>query len=707
MNSITPILAGKGLPQYEEITAEQIQESIPLLLKDLSKSFDSLEKEIQRNLDGEKVNLYWDNVMHPLQKIEERMRWSWGVVCHLNAVCNSDELRKVYSIQQPEIIRFSNRIGQSKQLYKALSFLINNNDENLNEIQTRIIKTELMSMKHRGVGLNGEEKAEFNKNSERLAGLSTQFGNNVLDATKEWSLLITDISQLEGIPERVLKVLANAARTSKNISLDSHSESKNSEGPWLIELDMPTYISIITYAKRRQLRETIYKAYVSRASDGKNNNTDLINEILSIRRSQAKLLGYRNWAELSLANKMAKDVNEVKALLEDLRSAAMIAAKEEMKQIQIIAAKHNSPEADDIQPWDISYWSEMIKKEKFKLDQESLRPWFPLPQVLDGLFKLSQRLFNITIKPASGNYSKWHDDVGYFDVIDSNGSKIASFFLDPYSRPKTKRGGAWMDECLTRDISNKQDVVLPIAYLICNQTPPAGEIPSLMSFEEVQTLFHEFGHGLQHMLTTVDYPQAAGINNVEWDAVELPSQFMENWCLDQTTINEIAKHWETGEALPKEEFEKLKLNKKFNTGMATLRQIHFALTDIKLHHEWTQDMGISPDKFRRQIAKSTTVTEPIPEDQFLCAFSHIFAGGYAAGYYSYKWAEVLSADAFSAFEEVGMENNVEIKNIGEKFRETILSLGGSQHPADIYKLFRGRPANTNALIRHSGLEPKS
>ena len=351
----------------------------------------------------------------------------------------------------------------------------------------------------------------------------------------------------------------------------------------------------------------------------------------------------------------------------------------------------------------MTYWAEKLRQEEFDLNQEALRPWFPLPQVLDGLFNLCSRLFGITIHAADREAPVWHPDVRFFRVSDRDGTPLAAFYLDPYSRPASKRGGAWMDECLNRSRAEDGSMTLPVAYLICNQTPPTDTAPSLMSFEEVETLFHEFGHGLQHMLTTVNYPQAAGINNVEWDAVELPSQFMENWCLDRATLMGMARHWQTGEPLPEADYQKLLRARTFMSGCATLRQVHFALTDLRLHSQWTPELGISPDALRRELAPATTVIPPIADDHFLCAFSHIFAGGYSAGYYSYKWAEVLSADAFSAFEEVGLDQEEQVQATGQRFRDTVLSLGGSRSPAEIYQAFRGRAASTDALIRQSGL----
>jgi oligopeptidase A len=354
----------------------------------------------------------------------------------------------------------------------------------------------------------------------------------------------------------------------------------------------------------------------------------------------------------------------------------------------------------------VSFWAERLRRQRFGLDSEALRPWFPLPRVLDGLFALCARLFGVHIEAADGEAPLWHSDVRFFRVRDgADGRPLAAFYLDPYSRPGSKRGGAWMDECLVRHRAADGSPVLPVAYLICNQSPPVGETPSLMTFQEVETLFHEFGHGLHHMLTTVERPQAAGINNVEWDAVELPSQFMENWCYDRATLLGMAKHWQTDEPLPESEFAKLLAARTFLAGAATLRQVHFALTDLRLHSQWRPELGITPEQLRREIARSTTVLDPLPEDAMLCSFSHIFAGGYAAGYYSYKWAEVLSADAFGAFEEVGLENEEAIRATGRRFRDTVLSEGGSRHPNEVFASFRGRAPSTEALIRHSGLVP--
>ena len=695
------LLRGHGLPRFEAIDASQVEAHIPALIQDLGEQLSTLESTLQQRL-ADNTALSWDEVMTPLHNLGERLRWSWGVVSHLNGVCNSSELREAHAEQQPEVVRFSNRAGQSQVIHQALESLQRNPSYPLDSTQMRILDAELLSMRHRGVGLSGASQQAFNEASEQLASLSTRFSNHVLDATQGWTLLVHDVDQLRGIPERALQALATAAKDAGDLHRDGQDPTAL-KGPWRLGLDMPRYLPVLTHADNRNLRETVYRAQVSRASSGELDNTPLIEEILDLRTHQAARLGYQNWAERSLASKMADNVEAVEQLLEELRVAALPVAEQEIDELRDCARLHGATEADEFSPWDVSYWAEKLRQERFNLNQEELRPWFPLPQVLDGLFHLCERLFSIQIEPADGEAPIWHQDVRFFRVSDQEGQPLAAFYLDPFSRPASKRGGAWMDECLNRSRNSEGELTNPVAYLICNQTPPTGDVPSLMSFEEVETLFHEFGHGLQHMLTTVEHPQAAGINNVEWDAVELPSQFMENWCLDRQTLMGMARHWQTGEPLPEEDYNKLRNSRTFMQGCGTLRQVHFALTDLRLHSAWSPELGQSPDTFRRSIADNTTVLAPIPEDRFLCAFGHIFAGGYSAGYYSYKWAEVLSADAFAAFEEVGLDREAEVQATGQRFRNTVLSLGGSQRPADVYKSFRGRTASTDALIRHSGL----
>ena len=685
----------KGLPDFEKFTPEIIQNEFPKVLNNLENDFNDIQAYFEKLLTEEKLD--WDQIMMPLNKINEELRWSWGVISHLNAVNNSERLRDVYSKFLPEVIKLGNKIGQSKVIYKALIRL---KDTNVFDItKNRILDKEILDMEHSGISLEDADQKRFNQNSERLGDLSTKFSNNVLDATNKWFLILEDHLQIEGLPERVLELMAISAKN--HLKRTEKINPKN--GPWKLSLDIPTYTAFMTYAKNRDLRETLYKAFVSRASQGDENNNIIIKEILDIRQDQANILGYKSWADLSLSTKMANEIQNVEKLLEELREPSFKTAKRELAYLNEFAYKNGLNPKEKIESWDINYWSELLRKEKLNLDQEALRPWFPLNDVLKGLFRLSKKLFDINVIEANGEAPIWHKDVLFFNIFNKDEKKIASFYLDPFSRPESKRGGAWMDECLNKGKDENGKEILPVAYLVCNQTPPSNGKPSLMSFDEVLTLFHEFGHGLQHMLTTVDLPQAAGINNVEWDAVELPSQFMENWCFDKVTLLNIAKHWETGEKLPDEDYKKLCENRTFNCGMATLRQLHFAITDLRLHSNKPKYQGQEPDQVRRDIAQTTTVIEPIDEDKFLCCFSHIFAGGYSAGYYSYKWAEVLSADAFSMFEEADLENINNVKSIGKKFKDTILSLGGSLSPLEIFKLFRGREPRTDSLIKHLGL----
>ncbi len=484
-STASALLKGEGLPLFQQITPDMVGRDIPVLLKQLDQRFTAFEENLQQQLNSAEP-LSWESVMEPIQGLGEQLRWSWGVVSHLNGVCNSPELRDAHAGQQPEVVRLSNRLGQSRVLHQALSRLKEQPAEPLTPTRERILNAELLSMQQRGVGLDSDIQAAFNTASERLAALSTSFGNHVLDATQQWTLKLTEADQVRGLPERAKDALAAAAREAGD------ETATGSEGPWLLGLDMPRYLPFLTHAEDRGLRETVYRAHVSRASQGEFDNAPLIEEILTLRGEQARRLGYQHWAEVSLASKMADDVSSVEALLEELRRAAYPAAEKELKDLRDCARRHGAAEADQLAPWDVTYWSEKLRRERFDLDQEALRPWFPLPRVLDGLFGLCSRLFEVEIRPGEATAPLWHDDVRYFEVL-RGGETIAGFYLDPFSRPASKRGGAWMDECLGRKRRADGSLVLPVAYLICNQTPPVGDIPSLMSFEEVETLFHEFG----------------------------------------------------------------------------------------------------------------------------------------------------------------------------------------------------------------------
>jgi len=702
---VSPLLAGEGLPRFQAINPEQVRSQIPMLLQQLETELAGLERDLQLRLESSAA-LSWEAVLDPLERLSERLRWSWGVVSHLVGVCNSPELREAHLAQQAAVVAFSNRASQSPVLYRALERLQAQHDQaavtdttatepfRLDATQQRILTAERRDRRLRGVGLAPAEQEAFNKASEELSSLSSRFGNHLLDATNQWTLTLSSPAEVDGLPASLLALLAQAAGDGASAEA----------GPWQLGLDGPRYGPFLQYSTRRDLREQAFRAFVGRAASADLDNRPLIERILQLRGEQARRLGFSHWAELSLAKKMAGSVEAVEQLLEDLRAAAWPMAQRELAELAVCAARHGAPEAADLKPWDVPFWSEQLRRERFDLDSEALRPWFPLPGVLDGLFQLCGRLFGIRIEAADGEAPVWHPDVRFFRVVDAvSGTAIAAFFLDPYSRPGSKRGGAWMDDCLGRSRDAEGQPVLPVAYLICNQSPPVAGTPSLMTFQEVETLFHEFGHGLQHMLTTVERPQAAGINCVEWDAVELPSQFMENWCYDRATLLGMARHWQSGAPLPEAEYAKLLAARTFMAGAATLRQVHLAQVDLRLHSQWHPDCGQTPEQMRRTIAATTALLPLIEDDATLCSFGHIFAGGYAAGYYSYKWAEVLSADAFSAFEEVGLENEAQIRATGRRFRDTVLSLGGSRSPEQVFEAFRGRAPSPEALIRHSGL----
>jgi oligopeptidase A len=685
-NINNPLLIGEGLPPFEDIKPDHIIPAIEQLLMELDTELSKLEATLQPT---------WQGLVIPLNKIEERLRWSWGIIGHLMGVKNSPELRTAYETVQPELVQFANKLSQSKALYEGFIQIRESQDwDGFESAQKRIIESAIREAELSGVGLEGEKKERFNQIQLKLAELSTKFSNNVLDSTKIFKLRLTTAEDIGGLPASLLSLAAQTARN------DGDEDATPENGPWVITLDYPSYVPFLKFSNRGDLREKVYRAFISRAGSGEFDNNPLISKILTLKKEQAQILGYANYAQVSLAKKMADSVESVEKLLEELRVVSYPAAQRELKELKEFA------KVDDLNPWDVSYWAEKQRETKFNFTEEELRPYFSLNQVLEGLFGLAKRIFGVIITPADGNAPIWHEDVKYFQVADENNEVIAHFYLDAYSRPSEKRGGAWMDDCLGRakfEQNGKVITRLPVAYLTCNQTPPIDDKPSLMTFGEVETLFHEFGHGLQHMLTVIDYSGASGINNVEWDAVELPSQFMENWCLEKNTLFGMAKHYETGETLPYHYYEKLLASKNYMSGSAMLRQLHLSLVDLELYSRYQPDGDETPHQVRDRIAKTTTVMPPLPEDQFLCAFGHIFGGGYAAGYYSYKWAEVLSADAFSAFEEVGLENESAIAKVGKRFRDTVLALGGSLSPMEIFKKFRGRQPNTKPLLRHSGL----
>ncbi|MBB63582.1 MAG: peptidase M3 [Waddliaceae bacterium] len=685
-----PLLFKSGLPCFDLIEAQHVVPAVEALLQEMEASLSLLEENAKAN---------WNSLMEPLEKLEERMGRTLGPISHLKGVKDSQELRAAWQKVESQIVAFGLRKQQSTALFSLFKEMRDGAEwEKLDQAQKRIIEKRILHAELSGVGLKGKEKERFNEIQEEQARLSTQFGNNVLDATKAYALVIHDTKKMEGVPHSGKQLLAQAFNLNKG---EDDPEASPENGPWRVTLDIPPYLTMMKHCKDREIREELYRAYVTRASEGENDNTPLITEILALRDEEAKLLGYESFAAMSLATKMADSVSAVDQLSEDLRVQSWEPAGKELEEIRKLA--RDSGETVDLEHWDIAFWSERLREKLFDFTEEELRPYFQLPKVLQGFFDLAERLFSVRIHLSDEKVPLWHPDAAYYLVEDLEGRQVASFYLDPYSRPADKRGGAWMGSCLSR-ISLDGELQLPVAYVVCNGTPPVGGQASLLTFREVETLFHEFGHALQHMLTTIDYGSASGISGVEWDAVELPSQFMENWCYHKPTLLGLTAHVETGKPIPDELFEKVKAARTFQAGMQMLRQLQFGMVDIELHHRFDAKGKKTPFEVMEEIIEKTSHLPPFPGERFLCAFSHIFQGGYAAGYYSYKWAEVLSADAFEAFEEVGLENETMVQEMGLRFRDTVLSLGGSQHPMEVFRSFRGRDPSVDALLKQYGLK---
>jgi len=666
------------LPRYREINGETVTYAIPALIKEAEKNFEAYEAELLS-----KNNFTWQNVVVESESLFQRFQLAWGAVSHLHSVRNDESLRSAKETVQPAVVSMSHKIMQSGVVFKALEYLDSQNKSSAAE--KRILQSSLRDMKDSGVHLQGEEKIRFNEISQKLAELQMKFSNNVLDSTKNFSYLIVNKADTNGLPDSLLAAMAHSA-----------GSSDASIGPWKVTLDMSCFLPFMKYCTNRNLREKVYLAYIARASQGDSDNTDIIESVRLLRKEMSLLLGFESYATLSLNRKMAKVPSAVWDMIIELRDNVKEVANQELKSLEEFAQQNGHD--GDLMHWDLSFWSEKQKENLFSVQEEKLREYFPLETVLNGLFELCKKLFDIHIEEVcDGSVETWHEDVRFFNINDNVGNIIASFFLDPYTRPHEKNGGAWHNSAL--DLNEALDT-RPVSYLICNQRPPVGsDVPSLMTLNEVRTLFHEFGHGLQHMLTTVKYPSAAGINNIEWDAVELPSQFMENWLYDWNTMRRISSHYVTGDHLPDEIFQQLIASKNYQAGLANLRQVYFAALDMELHTSDDDWMSVM-----QKVSGEYTVLTPLPEDKFPCSFMHIFAGGYAAGYYSYKWAEVLSADAFSAFEEIGLDDEDGVQRLGRRFRDTILAKGGSIHPEDNFIDMRGRKPTVRALLKSYGFK---
>ncbi|MEO9654028.1 oligopeptidase A [Marinomonas sp.] len=665
-----------SLPVFSAVNVQTIESELD---KILAHNQQAIEACVTNNTQPT-----WESLVLPLDQLHDDLNNFWSPISHLNSVKNSPEIREAYNACLPKLTQFYTELGQNKALYQAYKALAESDQaKHLSVAQTEALTQTIKDFELSGVGLEGAAKQRYAEISQRLSELGSQFGENVLDATQAWSKHITDERELSGLPESALDQAKQMA------------QAKALDG-WLFTLDLPSYIPVMSYADNAPLREEMYRAYATRASDQggevKFDNANLIDEILALRHEMAEILGFENYAELSVATKMADNGQQVIDFLNDLASRSKPSAEQDLAQLKTFAKAQYDVES--LNAWDMPYYSEKLRQHEYSLSQEELRPYFPMNKVLSGLFHVAQTLFGVSIREEQ-DFDSYHKDVKLF-TISKEGEDVARFYLDPYAR-EAKRGGAWMDSCRTRRRLSDNRLQLPVAYLVCNFTPPIGDKPALLTHDEVTTLFHEFGHGLHHMLTQVDVSSVSGINGVAWDAVELPSQFMENWCYEPEALAHIAGHYESGEALPVDLLDKMLAAKNFQSGMQMVRQLEFSLFDFRLHKEYQTGMSVQAviDEVRSQVA----VTAPPSFNRFQNSFSHIFAGGYAAGYYSYKWAEVLSADAFSKFEEEGIFNTV----TGAHFRDTILANGGSRPAAELFADFRGREPSTDALLRHSGI----
>jgi oligopeptidase A len=668
-----------SLPQFSQIKTDAIE-------ADLDGIIDKNLKQIDELL-AQSGSFTWDNLMQPMEEADDEFGKFWSPISHLNSVMNSDALRDVYEKCLPKLSEYGTRISHNRKLYEAIQSIADGEEYNkLTPEQQKIIDNNLRDFKLAGVSLSAEKKEHYAEISKALSELSNKFENNILDATKAWEKHITDKQELAGVPELMLPMFEMAAQ----------QQGKNG---WLVTLEMPSYFTIITHADNRELRHAIYEAYSTRASDqgpngGQWDNTQNMHDILKNRLALAQLLDFKTYADKSLATKMVNDSQQVLDFLNQLVGASLPKAQQEFEALRQFAEEQLN--ITDFAAWDVTYASEKLRESRYAISQEELRPYFPETQVIEGLFNIVNKLFGVCMKPLEG-VNVWHNDVKTYGMFDAQDNLMAAFYFDLYARA-SKRGGAWMDDCQVRRRMNG-DLQLPVAYVNCNFNGPTEDVPALFKHDDVVTLFHEFGHALQHMLTKIEYAEVSGINGVPWDAVEVASQFLENWAWQRESINLISKHYETGEALPDALFEKMNRAKNFQSAMMMVRQLEFALFDFELHLTFKPEEAQQVQKVLDNVRSRVTVV-PVPEfNRFQNGFSHIFAGGYAAGYYSYKWAEVMAADAFGLFLEEGIFH----KATSEKFQKTFMERGGAEEPGDLFEQFRGRAPQVEALLEQAGI----
>lgn len=679
-----PLLSMRGLPPFSQIKPEHVEPTIDHVLA-------QCRAELDRLLDANQL-YSWENLLQPLEEMEDWLNRVWSPVSHMNSVVNSESWRNAYNACLPKLSDYGTEMGQNERLYRAFESIASSEQfAQLSPAQRKSVENGLRDFRLSGVALSVADKARFKALVQELSTTGSKFSENVLDATDAWKEHVTDIKSLDGLPSTALAMAKQAAEREK---LDG----------WLLTLEFPCYLAVMTYATDRELRARMYEAYVTRASDqgpndAKWDNTPLIERTLALRHDKARLLGYDNYAEYSLATKMATSAEQVVQFLRNLATKSLPYAKKDLDELRAFAKEFG--QSDALEAWDVLYFSEKLREHRYSISDEALKPYFPEDRVLNGMFRLVDQIYGMRIDERV-NVDTWHDDVRFFEIFDRNGQLRGQFYLDLYARPH-KRGGAWMDDCMGRR-RNAQGVQTPVAYLTCNFSPRAGSDPALLTHDEVLTLFHEFGHGLHHMLTQVDYLSVAGISGVPWDAVELPSQFMENWCWQREVVDMISGHYQTDAPLPDDMFKKMIDAKNFQAGMQMVRQLEFALFDFRLHAEYDPERGSNVLNLLAEVRSEVAVMHPPSFNRFPHSFSHIFAGGYAAGYYSYKWAEVLSADVYSLFEEKQVSGDTATHaETGERFRKEILAVGGSRPALESFIAFRGREPNLDALLRHNGM----
>ena len=677
-----PLLMKAGLPAFDRIEASHVVPAMRTVIDETLKRFETIEADAKPD---------FDQLITPLEDLDIAFEYAWGPVGHLMGVRNSEELRKAHEEILPEVVKLGLRMSQSRPIFAALDELRRSAAwSRLEPAKQRVVEQRLRRARLAGVALEGAAAERFSAIVQELSKLSSDFENHVLDATKAYELVVSEPSDTDGWPQGLKEQAAASYANRHSTEADSQS------GPWRIGLEATSFVPFMQHCRNRSLREEVYRAYIARASSGEYDNLAVLERILELRAEKAKILEFENYAALSLESKAAESVASVKAMHAELCQAARTRAEQDFAELKAFAAAHG--QAEPLAHWDVAFWAERLREERYSYTDEEIRPYFPLEKVLEGLFAITAQLFGVNIVEASGEAPIWNADVRYYKVFD-NDRQLASFYLDPYVRPHEKRGGAWMDECLSRRYI-AGDLRLPVVHLVLNSTPPVAGKPSLMSFQEVETLFHEFGHGLQTMLTEIDVADVAGINGIEWDAVEVASQFMENWCYDEPTLIGLSGHYQTGAQLPEELFSKILAARNYRAGSMLMRQILFGELDLDLHSAYQPGGQQTALDVQRQLTSRYSQLEPLAEDRFICSFSHIFAGGYAAGYYGYKFAEVLSADVFAAFEEAGPQG---FEAVGRRYRSTFLALGGSIHPLEVFRLFRGRAPQTEHLLRQNEL----